>query len=278
MKFVYLDEFGHIGPFVSRTSARYSESPIFGLAGVILPQESVRPFATKFLQLKEFLFSREITASGKMAQKWEKKGNDIFRPKAVKLYPNLRMGGFRLIKHVDDLGGKLFYYGREKMVGKLDGNSTGLYTTILSHVIRKLDRLCTEADDNFVLIMDQHATRKELLECAAKTMHGAQPARRLLSPPFEVESYLDQNMQAADWIAAIVGRLWAYELQPDQYKDHQQFRRYYWDRVHTVATYSSVERRRPPRAPKRPRLSASESALSAALEKAGIAVPAKSTS
>ena len=31
--FACLDEFGHIGPYVSRTHPRYRESPVFGLAG-----------------------------------------------------------------------------------------------------------------------------------------------------------------------------------------------------------------------------------------------------
>ena len=65
--FVYLDEFGHIGPFMSRASARYNESPVFGLAGVILPEDAVRPFATRFLQLKQNVFKTEIAHQGSLA-------------------------------------------------------------------------------------------------------------------------------------------------------------------------------------------------------------------
>src|SRR5689334_9295571 len=46
------------------------------------------------------------------------------------------------------------------------------------------------------------------------------PARHMLRPPFEVESYINQNIQAADWIATIVGRLGAYEILPTEYADH----------------------------------------------------------
>ena len=76
-------------------------------------------------------------------------------------------------------------------------------------------------------------------------MYGKNPAHHLDSPPFEVESYLDQTMQAADWIAAIVGRLWAHESLPDHYADHGKFRAYYWDRLHGIATHSAVMRRQP---------------------------------
>ena len=34
--FAYLDEFGHIGPYVSRTDPRYKDSPVFGLARFVL--------------------------------------------------------------------------------------------------------------------------------------------------------------------------------------------------------------------------------------------------
>jgi hypothetical protein len=247
MLFVYLDEFGHIGPFVSRADPRYHDHPAFGLAGIILPEPAVRPFATAFLQLKQHVFAADITRAGVIAQKWEKKGTDIFRPKAIARYPELRACGFRLINLIRKHGGYIFYYGIEKVIGKLDGNPTGLYTTAFGNAIRRLDEMCIREQHNFALVVDEHSARPELLKCAEKTMYGHEPARRLISPPFEVESYLNQNIQAADWVAAIVGRLWSNELRSDQYVDHADFRKYYWDRLHQVATCSVVYRRRPPR-------------------------------
>ncbi len=94
------------------------------------------------------------------------------------------------------------------------------------------------------MVVDEHSARKPLLITASKTMYGQSPARHMLSPPFEVESHFNQNIQAADWVAAIVGRLWNYELLPDQFADHQDFRKYFWQRVHQVVTHSSVLRRR----------------------------------
>lgn len=35
--FAYLDEFGHIGPYVARDDPAYNDSPVFGLGGMILP-------------------------------------------------------------------------------------------------------------------------------------------------------------------------------------------------------------------------------------------------
>jgi hypothetical protein len=238
--FVYLDEFGHIGPYMTRTNPRFNESPVFGLAGIILPETAIRPFATKFLQLKEHLFQREIATSGKISAQWEKKGTEIFTAKQVAKYKHFRATGFRLINEIRNSGGKVFYYGREKISGTTNVNSIGLYTTVLGHAIRQLESFATAQQTSYVMVVDEHSARKQLLVTASKTMFGESPARHLLSPPFEVESYINQNIQAADWIAAIVGRLWAHELRPVEYADHTSFRMYFWQRVHQVCSHSTV--------------------------------------
>jgi hypothetical protein len=238
--FIYLDEFGHIGPFMSRTAPRYNESPVFGLAGIILPEDAIRPFATKFLQLKEHIFKDEIKRSGLLASHWEKKGTSIFTAKHLAKYPHFRSTGSRVFNYVRNLGGKVFYYGREKIAGTTDVHPIGLYTTILSHAIRQLENYSQTAETNFVMVVDEHSTRKQLLITASKTMYGENPARHMLSPPFEVESYINQNIQAADWLAAIIGRLWAYEIRPKEYVDHQDFKKYFWDRLHQVSTHSTL--------------------------------------
>lgn len=240
--FVYLDEFGHIGPFMSRKNPRYNESPVFGLAGIILPETAIRPFATKFLQLKEYIFKTEIAKAGVPSSHWEKHGSEIFTPKLLAKYSHFRSTGFRLLNYVRDCGGKVFYYGRVKIHGTTNVNSVGLYTTTLSHAIRQLDNFSVAAKSTFVMVVDEHSTRKHLLVTSLKTMYDQSDkgARHLLSPPFEVESYINQNIQAADWVAAIVGRLSAYAALPDQYGDHLQLHNYFSQRLHQVATHSTV--------------------------------------
>jgi len=238
--FVYLDEFGHIGPYMGRGKPKYNESPVFGLAGMILPENAVRPLATKILKLKEFIFGDEIAASGKPSSHWEKKGNEIFTAKRIAKYKHFRSTGFRLLNYIRDLGGNCFYYGREKISGTTDVNSSGLYTTVLSHSLRQLQSFSTANETNFVVIVDEHSARKQLLVTSLQTMYDQkEPVTRMLSPPFEVESYINQNIQAADWIAAIVGRLWAHKLRPDEFDDHTDFKKYFWDRLHKVVTHST---------------------------------------
>ena len=88
--FAYLDEFGHIGPYASRTDPRYNESPVFGLAGFILPSEAVRDFGTWFFQRKCELLAFEIERSGQHPALWEKKGTRLYTVTNVSRYPELR--------------------------------------------------------------------------------------------------------------------------------------------------------------------------------------------
>jgi hypothetical protein len=243
MIFVYLDEFGHIGPFDSRAAPKHNESPVFGLAGMILPERAVRPFASYFLKQKEFHFADEIKKAKKMAAKWEKKGTSFIRPKPIAEYVEARRVLHRVLKKIDELGGNVFYYGREKIVGAKDLNSVGLYTTCLSHALRNLDAICESKKEPFVVVVDQHSARKELLECAAKTMFGKEPCKNLASPPFEVESYINQNIQAADWIATLVGRILAYRTLPDQFADHEGIDRIFGSRLQALESGCVFEKR-----------------------------------
>lgn len=245
MIFAYLDEFGHIGPYFAKSHPSHNTSPVFGLAGLLLPERSVRSFATFFLNRKIELLNHDIVKSGKRAFEWEKKGTNLFTPTSIERYPEIRRTTFRILNHLTRDGGKIFYYGREKIRGIEDGHATGLYTTVLAKAIRQIDSYCNKINQNYIIVLDEHSARKELLESAAKTMFGNQPAKRLSSPPFEVESYLNQNIQAADWIATIAGRLWNYRLDPSGFIAYQPYETYFWERFQRASTHSTVYERNP---------------------------------
>jgi len=244
MYIAFLDEFGHVGPFISRKHRQYNHSPVFGMAGYIMPHRNVRRFATWFFQLKKEVLGPEIKASDIHPATWEKKGNDLFKTKNIDAYPELSQAANRIINKIYKLDGRLFFYGREKYMTPEKSNSMGLYTTVLNHSIRQLDRFCVQADEQFMMILDEHESRAELLESAAKTMFGSEPARTLIEPPFQVESHLYQTIQAADWIATLVGRLWAYRVNPQEYGDWEWAEKRFGTRIDGNVTHSTMWRPR----------------------------------
>ncbi len=217
----YLDEFGHIGPYVSRTDPRYKESPVFGLAGIIMPACQVRQFATWFFKRKCELLHFEIERSGEHPARWEKKGSQLYTLRNVMRYPQLRHFTHRLLNKIKAMGGHVFFTGTRKFwpVGEL--NSKALYHLCLRESLKRLDHFCEDEHERaarMLVILDEHEDHQHLLERAAAEMFGGdEPRRHILEPPFQAESHMYQTLQAADWIAGLVGRIGCIWASPEEF-------------------------------------------------------------
>lgn len=241
MHVAFLDEFGHIGPFVSRTHAQYKTSPVFGMAGFVIDSENVRELSTWFHKLKCDVFKDEIDESRKHPGHWEKKGNQLFTHNRV--YRTKRLG-FALINQIKANGGKVLYQGIEKYASPEQSNGPGLYKTVLSRTIRAVEKRCQSEHEKYAIIVDQHNDRAKLMVSAQQTMYSREDgAYGLMEPPYQVESHLYPSVQMADWIASIVGSLWNYKTRPDQFSDEAWAEKYFEVRLNSAITHSSVQRR-----------------------------------
>ena len=241
--FAYLDEFGHIGPYISRTDPRYKDSPVFGLAGFVLPAEAVRGFGTWFYQRKCELLDFEIQRSGEHPTVWEKKGASLFTVANVTRYRELRNFTNRLFNTIETLGGFVFYVGIAKTAAPADHDPNQLYKSMLVEAIKRIDYFCEQDCDSpasFIVILDEHDQRSALIAAAARSMYGHEPRRHLIEPPFHLESHRYQTLQAADWIAGLVGRLGAIWAAPADYPENEPFRRYFEHRVNRVSPRSGI--------------------------------------
>ncbi len=70
---------------------------------------------------------------------------------------------------------------------------------------------------------------------------GQSPRRRLIEPPIHLESHRYQTIQAADWIAGLVGRLGAVWADPVSYPENEIFRRYFERRLNGVSRRSGIK-------------------------------------
>jgi len=110
----YLDEFGHIGPYISRCDPKHNDSPVFGLAGMVLPVSEVRAFGTWFYQRKCELLDWEIKRAGEHPAVWEKKGAALYTVQNVRKYTELRSFTNRFFNKINKTGGFIFYVGMNK--------------------------------------------------------------------------------------------------------------------------------------------------------------------
>ncbi|TIV65207.1 MAG: DUF3800 domain-containing protein, partial [Mesorhizobium sp.] len=172
----YLDEFGHIGPYVDRQDAKYKESPVFGLAGLVLPMNEVRGFGTWFFQRKCELLDFEIKRAGVHTAIWVKKGASLYTVTNVTKYRELRNTTNRLLNKIETIGGFVFYVGLQKNLPPDKHNPNYLYNRVLLEAIKRIDSFCAEDCDpkgHFILALDEHDQRQNLITAAARSMYGA---------------------------------------------------------------------------------------------------------
>ncbi len=239
----YLDEFGHIEPYLSHNHPSHKTHPVFGLGGIVLPYVQVRSFSTYFFQLKNHLLEFELNKSGKHPAKWEKKGAGLYTLPNVQRYPELRKATFRLLNKISNVGGFVFYVGLEKRKDLKRHDSKKVYYAALREAIKRLDQECEAKNDQFLLMLDQqekNVMRTEIVETAAISMFGDEPRKTLIEPPIQAESHLYQNLQCADWICGMVGRLSHFEYEPEHRKEYGVFDRYFGERLARVSRRSSI--------------------------------------
>ena len=241
--FVYLDEFGHIGPFISRFHKKFNSSPVFGLGGIILPVNEVRNFSSFFYQIKAQLLGLEITKSGEHPSKWEKKGSALYTVKNVTKYTELRMATNRIISKIKRIDGFIFFTGIGKEEPSPKHKPEALYVSVLKDAIRKLDTIFTKQEATFSLFLDSvdssepGAKRKfrfSGIEAATVEMFGADPKCSLLEPPYQLESHIYQNLQCADWFCGLFNRIYSHRVSPVEYRDFECFEKYFGDRLKTI--------------------------------------------
>lgn len=253
--FVYLDEFGHIGDFISRNHPRHNASPVFGLAGVALPQGAVRSFSMFFHKLKCNLLKWEIERSSVPASRWEKKGSSLYTFQNVTKYPELCHATFRLINKLKREQGFVFYSGVEKEPPSSAHTHEALYFSTLRDAIRRLDRFCYNNTATFSLLLDavdsdepgsRRKFRTESIYAACSEMfgtHHGHECRALLEPPYQLESHLFGNMQCADWFCGLLNRVLTFNILPDQYPDYEIFDKFFGERLKGVLKAQSLKKR-----------------------------------
>jgi len=243
MHIVYLDEFGHIGPFVSREDPRYNDSPVFGIAGFILPANKARDFATWFFKRKTELLAFELQAAQAHPATWEKKGSSLFTTQNVLKYRELRVFTNRLLNKIEACGGHVIYVGLHKQASPQEHKSTRLYLAVLRETVKRLNAICEHDPQrpNFLIVMDQHQEREAIITEVARAMFSKKnPHRRLIEPPFQVESHRYQTVQAADWICGLIGRLGAYGTKSEEFAEFEWAERYFGARIRKASIASGI--------------------------------------
>jgi len=222
---VYLDEFGHDGPFLSRSHIKYNTSPVFGLGGFLIPIENARSLSAFYFNLKKQVFERELSFVENKAH-WRKKGGDFLTPNNMKSKETRRVFKRIIKKIILENGGRTIFVGTEKIrTESFDG--PGLYLNTIREVIKRMEYFCNKGDDNFVMFLDRHSGRKKHVAACGMEMFGENKRKRILEPLFHVEGNFYQTIQISDWICSALGKIHAYNTCPMEYADYKIYKDYF---------------------------------------------------
>ncbi|TCL80135.1 MULTISPECIES: DUF3800 domain-containing protein [unclassified Rathayibacter] len=216
MHIAYLDEFGHIGPYVSRVDPRYKTHPVFGFGGIVLPADRVRSFGSFFFQMKNRLLAWELQQSDVHPSRWEKKGSALLTTTNIERYPEVRRAINRILARLEKDGGQVFFYGQLKPLGDpsvvLETTRSRYDHALIQTIIRTGQAL--DPATGLMMVLDEvdDKSRIEAFASASGFIYSDARGRHLIEPPMQVESHLYQTVQAADWICALLGRMSAYLL------------------------------------------------------------------
>lgn len=206
--------------------------------------DEVRSFGSWFFQLKSNLLAWEIARDNAHPATWEKKGASLYTEKNVSAYIELRKATNRLLAQINSRGGFVFYVGMRKTAVLGKHNPNYLYIRVLVEAIKRLNAFCEHDCNpmaNMFIALDEHDQRDNLLTAASRSMYGGNtPYRRIIEPPFELESHRYQTMQAADWLAGLVGRLGALWAAPMEFPENETHRKYFAQRLHAVTKRSGI--------------------------------------
>lgn len=226
MLIAYLDEFGHVGPYLGHDHPRFNQHPIFGYAGFVVPAGQARQVGASFKRAKRQLFKTEIDLSATPSQ-WERKGSEYFSTGSIAKRPEQVRVFNALLRELYAAHGQLFYYGDQKQEGTL--KQTGIDSTeITRRALREaVNRLCTHAErqgEEILLIMDsiEDKARKEVVAemyahifNRSRKHHERPEMLRIVEAPLHIESKLNNGIQFADWICALTARISHWQMVGD---------------------------------------------------------------
>ncbi|TLP61736.1 MULTISPECIES: DUF3800 domain-containing protein [Pseudomonas] len=263
MYVAYLDEFGHIGPFVSKEDPSFHTHPVFGLAGLVLPAEKVREFSAFFFNLKKNVLGAKIEKTGTHPAAFEEKASTFFKTSQFNGQSRARRHKIdavnRIFSKVRQLGGFFFYVGIEKDQSPENSNAKGLYKIVLREAIKRLNDEMVTRKSHFMIVLDQqddmnhkkengNSMRLELVKQASFSMFGEERRMTLIEPPIQVESHLYQTIQCADWICGLVGKTTYYSTRPADCPTYKVFHDLFAERLAMTQRRSGVRTRKIPNA------------------------------
>ena len=207
---LYLDEAGTTDPH--NLPLREGQTPVFTLAGVILPLARWREYDRQYLYLKRIFFSAEIERSSKIDAVWEIKGSNILSYRNRESTRN-REFAYRVIDLIEIFGGSVV--GVNVLKGTTNPTpKTTIYTKALQIISERYAEFLKERGSSGIMILDSrmaHLKKGNGLDYTVAISYlsfifgneDGRLFRQLIEAPLFADSGLTAGLQIADIVAAL---------------------------------------------------------------------------
>jgi|GEM_PF-5008545 len=222
MLLAVLDEFGHEGPYISADDPKHSSSPVFGYCGFIIPEHKVENFVEDFQKIKAS--HPNIAKYHNDNSRAEIKGSEVFTGNAFekitssKKQRNFTRFGVRLCYALKDADARIAFYGVKKYNPKQGLSSVNLHQKTLKRCQKLIEAYSEEIrdesqkyDSDYIIIVDEHNNNKHRVKAIEADRKIKQHYYAGLCDTIcQGTSSYSQLIQAADWLAAILGKIAAF--------------------------------------------------------------------
>jgi hypothetical protein len=206
---LYLDEFGHPGPY-DPSDTRHRHHPLFGFAGVAIEATSWRDLDRSFLRLKLRYYAEEIRkaqiVAGIRPERWE--------PKQLRSRRDRRFAA-DVLGLVRSCRGTLFAYGCVKRASPRAHGAHALYNSQVQGALETYERFLRSIADRQrgqgVAIVDRRSESQNQLVLESAQSHlfanpyMRQADARVIETPLLVATEWYHGVQLADVVGGVVG-------------------------------------------------------------------------
>jgi hypothetical protein len=210
---LYLDEFGHNGPYVP-TNPRFAHHPFFGFAGMAIEGPKWHSLDRSFLRLKKSFYAPEIARAavlkGLRPERWE--------PKQLRSPRDIRFAA-GVLRLVESHGGMVIAHGFIKNTTPANHNYHGVYASNLQGSLKSFDRFLRKGvlgrnRGRGLVIMDRRIeSLNQLVLASAQSFLFAYlggPNLRIVETPLLVPSEWYHGVQIADVIGRAVSAVYRF--------------------------------------------------------------------
>ena len=123
---------------------------------------------------------------------------------------------------LESFGGEIVYYGMEKYLPVSKHDSRKMHLACAREIFRRVNSNAVQTDKKYLLVFDEHSLHGDRVDLASTVFKNEASGNiYTLDHPYALTSKFHKCIQLADWISAILGRIYQYEVESKVWEENK---------------------------------------------------------